>query len=57
MHSKSLVGPGVEETLQLMKPRKTSKDFEFFQISTPPVTGGFAYSRTSFRPKKRSWAK
>src|SRR5262249_49493057 len=44
-HSKSLVGPGVEETLQLMKPRKTPEDFEFFQISTPAVADGFAYSR------------
>src|SRR5262249_44532412 len=47
MHSKSLVGPGVEETVQLMKPRKTPEDFEFFQISTPAVADGFASSRAS----------
>jgi hypothetical protein len=47
MHSKSLVGPGVKETVQLMKPRKTPEDFEFIQISTPAVADGFAYSRAS----------
>ena len=46
VQSKSPAGPGKEEMLQLMKPRKTSKHFESSQISTLSVADGLASPKT-----------
>src|SRR5262249_12240643 len=43
IHSKSLVGPGSREPVQLLKPRKTPKDFELSEIPPPLVADGSAY--------------
>src|SRR5262249_32049348 len=49
IHSKSLVGPGSREPVQLLKPRKTPKDFELSEIPPPLVGDGSAYLGPSLR--------